>query len=222
MGASRFVDLSHPIVSGQDGYPGLPAPLVEAQLTREASRANYQGQAEFEISRVELVGNSGTYLDSPYHRFADRRDVAQLPLESIAGLPGIRVDAELGADRRSVGIRLPAGIAGAAVLIRTGWDRRRGTPAYWEPGPFVGGDAIDALLAARVALVGVDFWNIDDTTDPARPAHTRLLDAGVLIVEHLRGLDRLPSAGFRFSAVPAPIRGGTSFPVRAFADLAAD
>lgn len=219
MAASRFVDLSHPIESGQPGYPGLPAPRIEAYLTRAASRAMYQGKAEFEISRVEMVGNTGTYLDSPYHRFEGRPDIAELPLESVAGLPGHRLDGHLGPDGRGVALDLPSGLAGAAVLIRTDWDARWGTPAYWEPGPFVGATAVGALIEAKVALVGVDFWNVDDTGDPARPAHTRFLDAGIVIVEHLRGLDLLPATGFRFSAVPAPIRGAASLPVRAFAEL---
>ena len=219
MSATRLVDLSHAIESGQPGYPGLPGPRVEAYLTRAASRANYQGQAEFEISRIDMVGNTGTYLDSPYHRFEGRPDIAELPLEAVAGLPGRRLDGRLGPDGRIVELDLPPGLAGTAVLIRTGWDARWGTPAYWEPGPFVGSAAVAALIEARVALVGVDFWNVDDTGDPARPAHTRFLDAGILIVEHLRGLDQLPAAGFRFSAVPAPIRGAASLPVRAFAEL---
>ena len=217
----RFVDLSHPVVSGAPGYPGLPPALVEAFLSREASRDVYQGQAEFEIDRVDMVGNTGTYLDSPYHRFAGRPDIAALPLASIAGLAGHRLDARLGPDGRTVAVELPAGVARAAVLIRTGWDARWGTPAYWEPGPFLGDAAIGALVEAGVGLVGVDFWNVDDTGNLARPAHTRLLDAGILIVEHLCGLDQLPAAGFRFTAVPAPIRGAASLPVRAFAELAA-
>ncbi len=207
MATSRFVDLSHPIESGQPGYPGLPAPRIEAYLTRAASRANYQDQAEFEISRIEMVGNTGTYLDSPYHRFEGRPDVAELPLETVTGLPGHRLDGRLGPDGRSVALDLPSGLAGAAVLIRTGWDARWGTPAYWEPGPFVGAVAVGALIEANVALVGVDFWNVDDTGDPARPAHTRLLDAGILIVEHLRGLGPASGDGLPVQRRPRPDPG---------------
>jgi arylformamidase len=221
MSAIRLVDLSHPIVSGEPGYPGLPVPRVEAWLSHAASRSRYAGQAEFEISRVFLVGNTGTYLDSPRHRFAGRLDVADLPLERLAGLPGVCLDARFTARRRAVVVDLPPDVAGQAVLLRTGWDRRWGTPRYWEPGPFVSRDLAASLVAAGAALVGVDGWNVDDTEDPSRPAHTVLLDAGVPIVEHLAGLRALPPSGFRFFAVPAPIRGAATLPVRAFAELPA-
>ena len=210
-----FVDLSHPLEDGMAAYPGLPPARIEAILDHEASRERYAGKAEFFLGRVELSCNTGTYVDAPFHRYPDREDLARLAIERLAGLPGVVVDARPAAGP----VSLPADVdvAGRAVLIRTGWDRRWGTPDYYEPGPFLGQDAIERLLDA--ALVGVDFANVDDTDDPARPAHTRLLGAGIPLVEHLRGLADLPSTGFRFTAVPPAIVRGASFPVRAFAEL---
>jgi arylformamidase len=213
-----FVDLSHPIEDGMQAYPGLPAPKIGAILDHEQSRPRYQGKAEFYLGRIEMPCNAGTYLDSPFHRYPQGDDLSRIPLSSIAGLEGIVIDAP--AAPGPVSLECPeADLRGRAVLIRTGWDRRWGTDSYWSPGPFLTGPAIDLLLRAGAALAGVDFWNIDDTTDPSRPAHTRLLAAGILIVEHLANLAPLPRTGFRFFAVPPPIVRGASFPVRAFAEL---
>jgi arylformamidase len=215
----RFIDLSHDIISGQPGYPGLPVPRVEPWKTHAASRSDYDGQAEFQITRLFLVGNTGTSIDSPYHRFPRGADIADLALERIAAVPARRVAADVSADRS---IRLAGPIdemAGMGLLLRTGWDARLGTDAYWHGAPFVGRSLARRLVDAGIAIVGIDGPNIDDTTDPTRPAHTLLLDAGIPIVEHLRGLDGLPDTGFRFFAVPAPIRGASASPVRAFAVL---
>jgi kynurenine formamidase len=213
-----FIDLSHPIEDGMQAYPGLPAPKIGAILDHEQSRSHYQGKAEFYLGRVEMPCNAGTYLDSPFHRYPQGADLSQIPLASIAGLEGIVIDAP--AAPGPISLYCPeADLRGRAVLIRTGWDRRWGTGSYWSPGPFLAGPAIDLLVRAGAALAGVDFWNIDDTTDPSRPAHTRLLAAGILIVEHLANLAPLPRTGFRFFAVPPPIVRGASFPVRAFAEL---
>lgn len=215
---ARLVELSHPIEDGMPVYPGLPRPEVGAILDHAASRAHYDGRAEFLLGRISMACNTGTYIDAPYHRFRDGVDVASLPLERIVALPGVVVDAperggpaELPQDARSW--------RGRAVLVRTGWDRRWGSESYWEPGPFLGGEALEPLVAAEPALVGVDFWNVDDTDDPARPAHTALLGAGIPVVEHLCRLASLPRDGFRFNAVPLAVVGGTSFPVRAWAEL---
>ena len=197
-------------------YPGLPPARIEAIVDHAASRERYEGKAEFLLGRVELACNTGTYLDAPFHRFAEREDLAALSLDRIAGLPATVVDAPPEPGPVTIDAE-DADLAGRAVLVRTGWDRRWGSPAYWEPGPFVGEDQVEQLLGA--ALVGVDFANIDDTSDLARPAHTRLLDAGIPIVEHLTRLEELPRAGFRFTAVPPAIVRGASFPVRAFAEL---
>lgn len=200
-------------------YPGFPPAKLGALLTHEESRPRYEGKAEFFISRVEMVGNTGTYLDSPFHRFPGGADLSQIPLEKVAGLEGLTLDPKP-AEGRAVTIDCPDDeLKGRAVLIRTGWDRRWGTESYWELGPFLGAECLDLLVRARPTLVGVDFWNVDDTTDPARPAHTRLLEAGILIVEHLANLAALPRTGFKFYAVPLRIVRGASFPVRAFAEL---
>jgi arylformamidase len=213
------VDLSFPISDGMPVYPGfLPEPKIGAILDHEASRERYEGKAEFYLGRVEMSGNTGTYLDAPFHRHRDREDLSGLGLDRLAGLPGIVVD---GSDQPApVDLDLPAdAIRGRAVLVRTGWDDRWGTDSYWEPDPWLGIGSVNSLIDGGASLVGVDWTNVDDTSDPARPAHTRLLGAGIPIVEHMTGLDALPRDGFRFFAVPPRIVGGASFPVRAFAEL---
>jgi kynurenine formamidase len=213
-----LVDLSHPIENGMRAYPGLPAPKIGSILNHEESRSRYDGKAEFYLGKVEMPGNVGTYLDSPFHRYPDGADLSRVPLESIAGLPGIVIDAS--ASPGPVSLECPASeLRGRAVLVRTGWDARWGTDSYWEPGPYLSGPAIELLIRSAAALVGVDFWNVDDTSDLARPAHTRLLAAGILIVEHMANLYQLPRTGFRFYAVPPPLVRGASFPVRAFAEM---
>jgi len=218
----RFADLSHPIVSGAPGYPGLPVARIEPYLSHDASRPLYADQAEFEITRLFLVGNTGTFLDSPYHRHRDAPDTAALPLRAIAGLRICRLPALLPPGGRAIDRELPRWVRhGDAVLLQTDWDARWGTPAYWEPGPFVSDLLLDRLLTAGVGLVGIDAWNVDDTADPARPVHTRLLAAGVPIVEHLTGLGAVPTRGARLFAVPPPVVGAASMPIRAFAELPA-
>lgn len=215
----KFVELSHAIEDGMKGYPGYPSPWVGAFITREDSRVRYGGKAEFYVGRVDMVGNVGTYLDAPFHRYPDGADLSQLPLASVAGLDGLVLDGEPASDR-AVSINCSeSDLAGRAILIRTGWDNRWGTDDYWEAGPYVSNDSIDLLVRAKVALVGVDFWNIDDVENLSRPAHTRLLESNIPIVEHLTKLSSLPRAGFKFYAVPPPIVKGASFPVRAFAEL---
>jgi arylformamidase len=212
-----FVDLSFPI---EDRMPTLPGVLPEAEigpiLDHDASRHRYRGKAEFYLGKVDMPGNTGTYVDSPFHRHRDAEDLSALPLDRLAGLPGVVVEA-LDANA-PVDLEL-GDLSGLAVLVRTGWDRRWGTDAYWEPDPYLSPAALDALIEGGAALVGVDFNNVDDTTDPARPAHTRLLGAGIPIVEHLTNLSALPAEGFRFFAVPPRIVRGASFPVRAFAEV---
>ena len=213
-----IVDLSHRIEDGRGAYPGLPPPRLGAILDHEASRDRYEGRAEFYLGWVELAGNTGTYVDAPFHRFPDRDDLAAIPLERLAGLPGVVATA---ADRGGpVEMALDAEtVAGRAVLIRTGRDRRWGKEEYWHDAPFLDASVADRLVRAGAALVGVDFGNVDDTGDPVRPAHTRLLEAGIPIVESLRGLDALPPGDFRFTAAPLPLVRGASFPVRAFAEI---
>lgn len=198
-------------------YEGLPAPVVTEFLSREASRGKYAEGTTFSISRVEMVANTGTYVDAPFHRFEGGPDVAGLPLERLADLDGILVEAtDVG---RAVGPERFEGLdlTGRAVLVRTGWSRHFRTPQYFRGHPYLTRGAAELLVGAGAALVGVDTLNIDDTADGTRPAHTLLLEAGIPIVEHLTNLDLLPRSGFRFHAVPAPFRGLGSFPVRAYA-----
>ena len=216
----RLVDVSHPIEGGMVTYEGLPAPVVTEFLSREASRGKYAEGTTFSIGRVEMVANTGTYLDAPFHRFEGGPDVAGLSLEKLADLDGILVEA---ADAgRAVGPERFDGLdlSGRAVLVRTGWSRHFRTAAYFRDHPYLTRAAAELLVRAGAALVGVDTLNIDDTADGTRPAHTLLLEAGIPIAEHLTNLDRLPRSGFRFHAVPAPVRGMGSFPVRAYAIVA--
>ena len=215
----KFVELNHALEDGMPAYPGLPRPRIGAFLDHQRSRDHYAGRAEFYLGHVDMVCNLGTYLDSPFHRFPDGADLSRIPLEAVAGVPGICLDAAASADRSISHDCDLSELSGRAVLFRTGWDRRWGTDRYWEPGPFLGGELIDLLIRAKAALVGVDFWNVDNTEDPSRPAHTRLLAEGILIVEHLCNLSALPRTGFRFYAVPPRIVGGASFPIRAFAEI---
>lgn len=213
----RLVDLSHTVAHGLVTYPGLPAPVIGEHLSREASRAHYAEGTTFQIGRIEMVANTGTYLDAPSHRFEGAPDLADLDLAQLADLPGVVVDAP--PDAREIGSdRLPDGdLRGHAVLFRTGWSRHFATPRYAEGHPFLAGALADALVRRGVALAGIDSLNIDDIAGGSRPVHTALLRAGIPIVEHLCGLDALPRTGFRFFAVPVKVRGLGTFPVRAFA-----
>ncbi len=219
--ASPLVDLSHPIRHGQATYPGLPAPQIAPHLTREASRDIYAPGTEFEIDVLTMVGNTGTYLDSPYHRHADGVDLAGLPLEQLADLPAVVVR-RAGSGRRGVAIDDLAGhdVAGCAVLLHTGGDAGFGTPAYAEDAPFLTEDGAQWLAEHGAALVGIDAVNIDELTGRGeRPAHTVLLGAGIPVVEHLTGLDAVPDSGARFTAAPPRFAGFGTFPVRAYARL---
>jgi kynurenine formamidase len=212
----RLVDLSHPILPGMTTYPGLPGPVLSDFLSREASRGRYAPGTSFAIARIEIVANTGTYVDAPFHRFAEGSDVAGLPLERLADLEGLVIDK--GAGRAfDGGVFEERDMAGKAILLRSGWGSRWGTPAYSEGHAYLTGDGERALVAAGAALVGIDSLNIDDTGDGERTAQTLLLGAGIPIVEHLCGLAALPGSGFRFHSAPAPFRGAGSFPVRAYA-----
>jgi len=214
-----FLDFSHTIEHGMTTYPGLPGPLICDFLSRGASRAKYAPGVEFQIGKIEMVANTGTYVDAPFHRYAGGKDLSELPLESLAGLEAvvIRGPAVGGAiDRDAFAGRE---LGGKAVLVRTGWDVHWGTSAYLDGHPFLTGAAADYLVSQGVALVGIDSLNIDDIKDLARPVHSALLGADIPIVEHLCRLGTLPESGFRFSAVPAKVLGFGSWPVRAFATL---
>ncbi|KUP96852.1 cyclase family protein [Thermobifida cellulosilytica] len=216
---ARLIDVSHQIVAGMTTYPGLPGPVIEDHLSFDDSQQSYALGTEFRIRRISMVGNTGTYLDTPAHRYRDGSDLADLPLEKVAALPGRVVDAA----GRGIGPEAFRGLdlAGRAVLIRTGWDRHWRTEAYGSPEhPFLTEEGAKALVEAGAALVGIDSVNIDDTSagsGGARPSHSILLAAGVPVVEHLCLLDQLPEEGFQFFAVPVKIRGMGTMPVRAFA-----
>lgn len=214
----RFVDLSHEIEHGMITYKGLPAPLICDHLAREQSRGLYAEGTEFQIGRIDMVSNTGTYLDTPFHRYADATDLAGLSLDSIADLPGIVVAA---GDARAIGPSAFDGVdvRARAVLVHTGWDRHWRTDAYFEDHPFLTEAAAVRLRDWGAALVGIDSHNIDDTSGNRRPVHSVLLAAGIPIVEHMTGLGGLPVTGFRFSAVPPKIRGMGTFPVRAHARI---
>ena len=216
----RLIDLSHTIEAGMVTYRGLPAPLICDHLSREASRAHYEPGTEFQIGRVEMVGNTGTYLDTPFHRYADGEDLSEVGLERVAGLPGLVVRAESlqAVDRDRFEGR---DLRGRAVLVHTGWARHWRTDAYFEDHPFLTEAAAAFLVEAGAALVGIDSHNIDDTRTRSRPVHTRLLGAGIPICEHMRGLELLPDAGFRFTAAPPKVKAFGTFPVRAFAEVMA-
>jgi len=214
----RFVDLSHEIEAGMITYKGLPAPIVCDYLSREASGARYAEGTEFQIGRIDMVANTGTYVDSPFHRYADGKDLAALPLESLARLEGIVIRCRARASR-AIGPDVLRGrsVRDKAVLFDTGWDRHWRTDAYFEGHPFLTRATAEWLVEQRVALAGIDSLNIDDAADGTRPAHTLLLGADIPIAEHLCALDRLPDEGFRFFAVPPKGKSFGSFPVRAFA-----
>jgi kynurenine formamidase len=215
----RLVDLSHPIEHGMVTYPGIPGPVISDFLGREASRGHYAEGTTFHIARVRMVANTGTYLDAPFHRYAHGKDVAGLPLERLADLPGLRIDATRAGRRLEEDVFAGRALAGRAVLVSTGWDAHWRTPRYAEGHPHLTRAAAEYLAGAGPARVGLDSLNIDDTADGVRPAHTLLLSAGIPIVEHLANLGELPEEGFRFHAVPAPFRGLGSFSVRAYAVL---
>lgn len=220
--AVTIIDLSHTIRAGAITYPGLPAPVIRAHLTRDDSRAVYAPGTEFAMDIIEMIGNTGTYLDSPFHRYADGGDLAALDLETLVDLPTAVVHVRE-ATGRAVDADTFAGLdrlRGHAVLVDTGWDRHFGTPAYAVDAPFVTEAAVRLLVEAGVALVGIDSLSIDDTSaaaSGARPAHTLLLEAGIHVVEHLTGLDAVPARGARFTAVPPKVEGFGTFPVRAYA-----
>lgn len=216
----RLVDLSHAITSGMVTYRGLPAPLICDHLSFDASRAHYAEGTEFNIARIDMVANTGTYMDVPYHRYRDGDDLSRVGLERIVDLPGIVVDVTRSTGRAiDVGAFGAAEVTGRAVLLRTGWDRHWGTDDYFEGHPFLTGDAARHLLERGAALVGIDSLNIDDTGGGTRPVHSALLGAGIPIVEHLTGLAALPRSGFRFNAAPPRVVGMGTFPVRAYAVL---
>ena len=214
-----LIDLSHTVEHGLETYPGLPAPTICDFLSREASRALYAPGTEFHIGRIDMVGNTGTYVDSPFHRFAEGRDLSQLALEELADLDTVVVRA--GEPMRAIGPEAFADVdvKGRAVLVHTGWDRHWRKKAYFQGHPYLTEAAAVALVERGARFVGIDSLNIDDTADLHRPVHTTLLGNDIPIGEHLCGLADLPARGARFFAVPVKVRAFGTFPVRAFAKV---
>ncbi|HEY6570659.1 MAG TPA: cyclase family protein [Candidatus Limnocylindrales bacterium] len=221
--ARRIVDLSHPIEAGMVTYPGLPVPEIHAVLDRATSAGRYAPGVTFQIDVITLCGNTGTYMDSPFHRWEDGADLAALPPERLIDLPAVRIDVT-GSATPAIDASAFAGhgLAGRAVLVHTGFDRFWRTEAYLRDNPFLTRDAVELLVEAGAALVGIDSVNIDSTTDAERPAHSLLLRAGIPIVEHMTNLAAIPVDGARFTAIPAPVRGTGTFPVRALAVVPGD
>jgi kynurenine formamidase len=215
-----FLDLSHTIEHGMVTYPGLPGPIICDYLSRKDSRGRYAPGVEFQIGKIEMVANTGTYIDAPFHRYADGKDLSGLRLESLAGLDAILIqgsaDGSRAVDRAAFEGKE---LRGKAVLVRTGWDAHWGTPSYMTDNPFLTAAAAEYVVTQGVALVGIDSLNIDDIGDWGRPVHSILLGAEIPIVEHLCNLGPLPAGGFRFTAVPPKVSGFGSWPVRAFASL---
>lgn len=216
----RLVDLSHTIEHGMITYKGLPAPVICDYLSRQQSRQVYAEGYEFQIGKIEMVANTGTYIDVPFHRFASGKDLSEVSVEKFANLEGlvVRADYTKGIEvGKKYFENIP--VRGKAILIHTNWSRHWRTDAYFENHPFLSEEAARYLVDQGVTLVGIDSHNMDDTRTKARPAHTVLLEAEILIAEHLCNLDQLPDSGFRFNAVPPKFKGVGTFPVRAYAEI---
>lgn len=217
---SRYVDLSHPIEHDKTSHPGLPAPVISTFISREESAQQLGTGISFHIGRIEMVANTGTYIDAPFHFHAGAADVAQLALERLVDIPIVVIRA---IGRAAVGPELledPGILWGKAVLVHTGWSRHWGTQAYLSRSPYLTQGFAQAMVEANVALLGIDALNVDNVEDLTRPVHDTVLANGIPLLEHLTNLDRLPDHGARLTALPAPIRGLGSFPVRAVAALA--
>jgi kynurenine formamidase len=211
-----FIDLSHTLADGTVTYPGLP-PIRVTDYINHQTPGRYGSGTTFQIARIEMVANSGTYVDTPSHRYEGEQDLAALELEQVADIEGIRIDAREAKRIVDASFFLTHEVRGKAVLVNTGWSRHFGSEEYGKGHPYLTEGAAQLLVERGASLVGIDSMNIDDTATGERPVHTTLLRAGILIVEHLTNLEALPAGGFRFFAVPPKVRGAGSFPVRAFA-----
>jgi len=213
----NFFNLSHDIQDGMITYEGLPGPKIRDHLSREDTRQHYAEGTTFQIGKIEMVANTGTYIDAPFHRYQEGKDLSQLDFASVANLDGLVFHAPPNFRKITPDVFSGRDVKGKAVLIHTGWDRHWGTEPYFKDHPYLTRESAEYLKLEGAALVGIDSLNIDDNTDGMRPAHTILLGSEIPIVEHLCNLAALPDTGFKFFAVPAPVKGMGSFPVRAFA-----
>lgn len=216
---TQLIDLSHTIEHGLVTYKGLPAPIICDFLSREASKQVYEDGTTFQIGKIEMCSNTGTYLDTPFHRYIDGKDLSQIDLDAVASIPGIKVVVPQSVNSIDASHFAGLDLKGKALLVQTGWSRHWNTEAYYEGHPHLTEAAAQFLREQGVRLVGIDTYNIDDIRGKARPVHTTLLGAEILIVEHMCNLAALPDQGFRFYAVPVKIKGFGTFPVRAFAQL---
>lgn len=220
MSVSTFIDLSHTITHGMITYKGLPAPIICDYLSREKSRDFYDKGTEFQIGKIEMVTNTGTYIDCPFHRYENGKDLSEVTIEKFAGLEGVVIRADY---RNGIAIGTMSfkdlEVQGKAVLINTNWSSFWCTESYFENHPFLTEEAAIYLRDSGAALVGIDSHNIDDTRQRGRPVHSVLLGSEILIVEHLCNLAVLPDNGFHFHAVPPKFKGAGTFPVRAYASL---
>ena len=218
--SATYIDLSHTIKDGEITYQGLPAPFICDFISREQSAEAYTDGARFQIARIDMVSNTATYLDCPFHRYEDGKDLSQMQLAAFADLPGCLIDApyeqQLAIDRSFF---TGQAVKGKAVLVHTGWSKRWQTDAYFEPHPYLTQDAAEYLRDQQALLVGIDAYNIDNTREAARPVHSILLREEILIVEHLTNLAALRGKEFSFSAVPPKVEGMGTFPVRAYAKV---
>jgi kynurenine formamidase len=214
---THLIDVSHQVENGMVTYKGLPAPIICDYLSREASRERFAEGTEFQIGKIEMVANTGTYVDSPFHRYPEGKDLAGLPLHSLANLECLVARMRSSASRAIDRLPFPAAqVRGRAVLVHTGWDRHWRTDQYFERHPHLTGELAEWLVEAGAVLVGIDSYNIDSVDTGERPVHSILLKHEIPIVEHLTGLAALPETGSRFFAVPVKVKGFGTFPVRAF------
>jgi len=217
----ELIDLSHTVHHGLVTHRGLPGPVICDYLSREASRQSYEAGTEFQIARIDMVANTGTYVDCPFHRYADGKDLSEVPLERFVALPAVMVRVPY-VRRLDIGSRElgQVDVRGKAVLVHTGWSEHWGTEGYLNEHPFLTAEAAAYLRDSGAVLVGIDSHNIDDTRSRnSRPVHTTLLGSDILIAEHLCNLERVPEGPFTFSAVPPKLKGVGTFPVRAFAEV---
>ncbi len=202
----NVIDLSHPLSPDMPVWPGDPAVTAAPYATLEFH--GYAAQA------WTLPGHAGTHLDAPAHVLTGGADLASLPLSRCLG-PARVVDVP---DRGEIGLlRLPRDLSGLSfLLLRSGHDRHWGRPAYYGDFPRLTVEAAQFLAHSGISGLGLDWSSPDGPGSAELPAHKVLLGSGLVVVENLRGLERLPET-FLFLALPLALEGGDGAPVRACA-----